>query len=470
MSAHLGHSQIQKNNAMSLRSINPATLEVVFEINEITPAELEDKLAHSHAASIAWRDTTFATRSAHMQKAANELRTQKDALARLVSQEVGKTLAAATTEVEKCAAVCDFYAQHAEQFLTPEIIPTEAAESYVRFDPLGVVLAVMSWNFPLWQVFRFAAPALMAGNAGVLKHASNVQACAAEIEGVFERAGFPSGLFANLAIGSARVGEVIRDPRIKAVALTGSEKAGADVASIAGSEIKKTVLELGGSDPFIILPDANLEKAATVALSARMQSNAGQSCISAKRFIVHESVADEFSTMLKGRIDALRVGDPLDSSTDVGPLANAQMVSDVERQVAESIALGARVLSGGKRPDLKGYFYMPTLLTGVTENMPVYKEEVFGPVLPIITYTDERDAVRIANDSPYGLGATIFTNNIAKAKKMAAQIESGCVFINSQVKSDARLPFGGVKKSGYGRELSHYGIREFVNIKTVSIN
>ena len=454
---------------MTLRSINPATLEVVFETGELTPAQLEKKLSKAQSAFISWRETSFKQRAALMKKAAAQLRKRKDALALLVTQEVGKTLAASVAEVEKCATVCDFYADNAERFLKPEMIPTEASESYVRFDPIGIVLAVMPWNFPLWQVFRFAAPALMAGNVGVLKHASNVQGSGAAIEDIFVKAGFPEGAFLNLAIGSSRVAAAIEDSRIAAVTLTGSEKAGSSVAMTAGKEIKKTVLELGGSDPFVVFADADIHKAATVAVSARMQANAGQSCISAKRFIVHKSVAKEFSALLVKAVEALKVGDPTDSSTHVGPLANEQMVTDVERQVADSVAKGAKVLAGGKRPDLKGYFYAPTILSGVKKGMPAYDEEVFGPVLPIITFSDENEAVKIANDSRYGLGATIFSKNIEKAKKIAARIESGCVFINGQVKSDARLPFGGVKKSGYGRELSHYGIREFVNIKTVSV-
>ncbi len=455
---------------MALRSINPATLEVVYEAEELTPDQLEEKLARAHEAFNSWRATSFAERSVCMKSVAACLRKRKDVLARLISDEVGKTLIAAAGEVEKCALVCEYYAENAERFLQPEMITTEASESYVRFEPLGIILAVMPWNFPFWQVFRFAAPALMAGNTGILKHASNVQGSASAIEDIFVASGFPRGAFSNLAIGSSKVPTVIEDIRVKAVTLTGSEKAGSDVASRAGKEIKKTVLELGGSDPFVVFPDADIEKAAKTALSARMQANAGQSCISAKRFIVHEDVSEEFSNLLKEAVEKLRVGDPLDPSTDVGPLANEQMVTDVERQVRESVAKGARVLVGGKRPNHKGYFYLPTILLDVTKGMPVYDEEVFGPVLPVIPFREEDDAVQIANDSPYGLGATIFSRDIPRAKKVAERIESGCVFINAQVRSDPRLPFGGVKKSGYGRELTHYGIKEFVNIKTISVN
>lgn len=455
---------------MTLKSINPATLEVVHEIEELTSVQLEKKITQAQNTFLSWREVPITKRAKLMKKAGAELRKQKTALAKIITNEVGKTLKASEAEIEKCAIVCDYYAEESKRFLQPEIVPTESAESYVRFEPLGIILAVMPWNFPFWQVFRFAAPALMAGNVGVLKHASNVQGSASAIENIFTKAGFPKGAFTNLSIGSSKVASVIEDARIKAVTLTGSEKAGSSVASIAGKEIKKTVLELGGSDPFIVLSDADLAKASQIAVSARMQANVGQSCISAKRFIVHKDVVKKFSELLKVEIEKLVVGDPTLSETNVGPMVNEQMVSDIERQVKESVAKGAKILTGGKRLNLKGYFYMPTILTGVTKKMPVYYEETFGPILPIITFKNDDEAIRIANDSVYGLGSTIFSRNIAKAKKLAEQVESGAVFINSQVKSDARLPFGGIKKSGFGRELSHYGIREFVNIKTVSVN
>jgi succinate-semialdehyde dehydrogenase / glutarate-semialdehyde dehydrogenase len=457
-------------NNMKMRSVNPATLETLSEIEELTPEETRAKIAKAHDTWAKWRKTPFSERARLMKNAAAELRKQKETLAKLITQEVGKTLVASHAEVEKCALVCEYYADNAEKFLSPEPVAVDGTESYVRFDSLGVILAVMPWNFPLWQVFRFAAPALMAGNTGVLKHASNVQGSARAIEKIFTAAGFPEGCFINLAISSGSVAAVIENPFIKAITLTGSEKAGASVASIAGKEIKKTVLELGGSDPFIVFADANMEKAVKTALSARMQLNAGQSCISAKRFIVHKSIASVFAEKLAAQVAALRVGDPMLPETDVGPLTNEQMVHDVERQVTESVAKGAKILAGGKRPPGAGYFYLPTVLSGVTKGMPVYDEEVFGPVLPVITFKTEADALRITNDSPYGLGATIFRSDIIAAKKLAEHIESGCVFINSQVKSDPRLPFGGIKKSGYGRELSSYGIREFVNIKTVSVS
>ena len=404
-----------------------------------------------------------------LKKVASELRQRNDALAHLITTEVGKTLKASKIEVEKCASVCDFYADNAERFLALESIATEAHESFVSFQPLGVVLAVMPWNFPLWQVFRFAAPALMAGNVGILKHASNVQGSANAIEEIFLTAGLPEGVFSNLVVSSSRVRAIIEDPRVAAVTLTGSEKAGSEVASAAGKNIKKTVLELGGSDPFIVFSDADMEMAVTTAVSARMQSNAGQSCISAKRFIVHKSILADFSDALTLAVESLSVGDPLLASTDVGPLATEQMQIDADRQVRETIEMGAKLLCGGKKSKLTGYFYLPTVLLNVRKGMPVYDEEVFGPVLPIIAFDTEEDAVRIANDTPYGLGATIFSRDIARAKIIAARIESGSVFINTHVKSDSRLPFGGIKKSGYGRELSSYGIREFVNVKTTVV-
>ncbi len=454
---------------MSLRSINPATLEVISEIEELTPEELERKIAAADAAARSWKEASFAQRSQLVKQVAVQLRAQSESLAKIITSEVGKTLSAAAAEVEKCATVCDYYADNAERFLQTEVITTESSKNYIRSESLGIILGVMPWNFPFWQVIRYAAPALMAGNVSVFKHASNVQGCAAAIERIFTEAGFPVGVLANLAIGSSRIADIIRDPRIKAVTLTGSEKAGGEVAAVAGREIKKTVLELGGSDPFIVLPDADLTKAVATAVAARMQFNAGQSCLAAKRFIVHESVVDEFAKLLTESVGKLIVGDPMDPNTHVGPLSSAQAVSDIEKQVDGSVAKGAKVLVGGARPDMKGCFYLPTVMTGVTKGMPVYDEEVFGPVLPIITFKNTDEAIVIANDTPYGLGATIFSSDTELALRLAEKIESGTVYINSHIKSDPRLPVGGIKKSGYGRELSSHGIREFVNIKTVSV-
>lgn len=452
---------------MSLQSINPATEEVIQDFTELTPQQIEEGLAKAQSAFESWRETSFAHRAELMKKAAQTLRDQKSELAAIMTSEVGKTLAASEAEIEKCALTCDYYADNAEAFLSPDDVETDGQKSYVRYDPIGIVLAVMPWNFPLWQVFRFAAPALMAGNVGVLKHASNVQLSGAAIEKIFLDAGFPEGCFVNLAIGSAKVEAIIKDPRVKAVTLTGSEYAGSQVAKTAGEAIKKTVLELGGSDPFIILADADIDAAASTACLARMQANAGQSCIAAKRFIVEASVADAFTEKLTAEVAKLKVGDPTDPETNVGPLATKQMLDDVEQQVNDSIAKGATLISGGKRIEGKGYFYEPAVLKDVTKGMPVYDEEVFGPAYPIIVVQNADEAITVANDSNYGLGSTIFSNDIEKAQQLATRIESGAVFINSAVKSDPRLPFGGVKQSGYGRELSHFGIKEFVNIKTV---
>lgn len=453
---------------MPLISIDPANKQKIAEYTELDQSTVEAKLQAAHQAFLEWRKTSFAERSKLMKAAAAELRARKTDLARIATLEMGKTLAAGEAEVEKCALACEYYAENAEKFLSPEHVETDASDSYARFDPIGVVLAVMPWNFPYWQVFRFAAPALMAGNAGVLKHASNVQGCAQAIEEVFSAAGFPEGLFLNLPIGSAKVESVIRNPLVAAVTLTGSEKAGSEVAETAGQEIKKTVLELGGSDPFIVMADADVEAAVSAAVTARMQFNAGQSCIAAKRFIVHQSIVQEFSDKLVSAVEKLNVGDPLDPKTDVGPLTNEQMQKDIERQVNQSVAKGAKILAGGQRGSDEGYYFQPTVLGDVTTDMPAFNEELFGPVLPIITFRDETEAVKLANDSIYGLGSTIFSQDTNKAAtEIAPLIESGAVFINGPVKSDPRLPFGGVKKSGYGRELSSYGIKEFVNIKTV---
>ncbi len=454
---------------MALRSINPATEEVIKEFDELTTEAIEQRLALAQSTFTSWRETSFEERATLMHKAAQNLRDTKSELALIMTREVGKTLAASEAEIEKCALTCDYYADNAANFLAKEVIETDAGTSYVRFDPIGIVIAVMPWNFPLWQVFRFAAPALMAGNVGILKHASNVQMSGQAIEKVFVDAGFPAGAFLNLEIGSAKVEAIIRDPRVKAATLTGSEYAGSQVAKVAGEEIKKTVLELGGSDPFIIFADADIDQAVAGAVTGRMQFNAGQSCIAAKRFIVEASIADEFAQKLKTAIEELKVGDPEASDTNVGPLASKQQLEDVEQQVNDSVKAGAALLTGGKRKGDIGYFYEPAVLANVTKGMPVYDEEVFGPALPVISFKSADEAIERANDSDYGLGATIFSSDTQKAQELAARIDSGAVFINSPVKSDPRLPFGGVKKSGYGRELSHYGIREFVNVKTVWI-
>ena len=451
---------------MSVRSVNPATGRVLETLEGTSPDQIEQALARAHAAFLDWRRRPFADRAGLMRAAARELRTRRDQYAATMTREMGKPILQAEAEVEKCAVTCDYYAEHAAAFLAEQPRATDAARSYVRFDPLGVVLAVMPWNFPFWQVFRFAAPALMAGNAALLKHASNVPRCALEIEEVFRRAGFPEDLFRSLLIDAGGVKTLIADPRVVAVTLTGSESAGIAIAEQAGAHLKKTVLELGGSDPFIVLADAPLEAAARAAAEARL-INSGQSCIAAKRFIVVEAVAERFIERFKAELAGRRMGDPTSRDTQVGPQARVDLRDQLHEQVVESVKRGARPLLGGQVPAGPGAFYPPTLLIAVDRGMPAFDEETFGPVAAVITAKDESDAVRLANDSPYGLGAALWTADRERAGRLAAEIEAGAVFVNEVVKSDPRLPFGGIKRSGYGRELSEYGIREFVNIKSV---
>ena len=451
---------------MALKSINPATEETEATFEEHTPAEVEAALEDGSRAFGRWRRTPMTERSRCMREAANYLRANKMRFARLMTAEMGKPIRQSEAEVEKCAWCCDFYAEQAAGFLKDQDTPSSASQSYVAFDPLGPVLAVMPWNFPFWQVFRFAAPALMAGNTAVLKHAANVPRCAIAIEEVFRGAGFPPGVFRTLLISSGRVAEIIEDERIQAVTLTGSDIAGAKVAEASGRALKKTVLELGGSDPFIVLADADLEAAATTAVNARYQ-NAGQSCIAAKRFIVVDEVAEEFTTRFIELAQRLRVGDPSDPDTEVGPLARDDLREALEDQVARSLAQGARVVAGGHRLERQGYFYAPTVVSDVSPAMPVFGEETFGPVAAIVRARDPEEAIALANQSHYGLGAALWTRDIEVAHRLAREIEAGSIFINGMVASDPRLPFGGVKRSGYGRELGEYGIREFVNIKTV---
>ncbi|HUM14340.1 MAG TPA: NAD-dependent succinate-semialdehyde dehydrogenase [Candidatus Nitrosotalea sp.] len=453
---------------MNIQSVNPATGEVLETIEATSAPQVEHILAGAQAAFTEWRTRSFPQRAALMRAAAQELRARQSEYASLMTREMGKPIVQAEAEVEKCAGTCDYYAEHAAAFLAEQERQTDAARSYVRFDPLGVVLAVMPWNFPFWQVFRFAAPALMAGNAGILKHASNVPRCALAIEEVFRRAGFPDGLFRTVLADAGVVAGLIADPRIAAVTLTGSERAGRAVAEQAGREIKKTVLELGGSDPFIVLADADVDAAASAAAEGRL-INSGQSCIAAKRFVVVEPVADRFLERFRIALASRRMGDPTSRETQVGPQARADLRDQLHRQVEESVKRGARALLGGQVPAGKGAFYPPTLLAAVDRGMPAFDEETFGPVAAVIRAKDEADAIRLANDSPFGLGAALWTRDRARAERLAAQIEAGAVFVNGVVKSDPRLPFGGIKRSGYGRELSEYGIREFVNIKSVWI-
>ncbi|MGH7366613.1 MAG: NAD-dependent succinate-semialdehyde dehydrogenase [Candidatus Rokuibacteriota bacterium] len=453
---------------MRIQSVNPATGQIIETLEGASKPQIEQALARAHAAFVEWRARPIGDRAALMRAAARELRSGQAEYALTMTREMGKPITQAEAEVEKCAGTCDYYAEHAESFLAPQARETDAARSYVRFDPLGVVLAVMPWNFPFWQVFRFAAPALMAGNAAVLKHASNVPRCALQIEEIFRRAGFPEGLFRSLLTGPEGVTEMIADPRVVAVTLTGSERAGMAVAQQAGHALKKTVLELGGSDPFIVLGDADVDAAARAAAEARL-INSGQSCIAAKRFIVVEPIADRFLERLRSELAARRVGDPTARETQVGPQARVDLRDQLHEQVAESIKRGARVVLGAEIPAGKGAFYPPTLLVSVDKGMPAFDEETFGPVAAVVTAKDETDAIRLANDSPYGLGAALWTRDRDRAERLAARIEAGAVFVNEIVKSDPRLPFGGIKRSGYGRELSEYGIREFVNIKSVWI-
>src|SRR5881397_2106349 len=457
-----------RRRPMSLQSVNPATGEVLETFTPPSARELDDIVAQSRAAFLEWRPVPFKARAERMRAAARTLRRRRAEFARTMTLEMGKPIAQGEAEVDKCAWACEYYADTAEGFLAVQPRETDARKSFVRFDPLGVVLAVMPWNFPFWQVFRFAAPALMAGNAAVLKHASNVPGCALAIESVFRDAGFPRGLFATVLVGSSAVAGLIADRRVVAVTLTGSDHAGSQVAQHAGRELKKTVLELGGSDPFIVLADADLAAAASTAADARLV-NSGQSCIAAKRFIVVEAVADQFIPRFVEELRARRVGDPLSRDTQVGPQARVDLRDALHRQVEESVRRGARLLLGGEIPPGKGAFYPPTLLSEVSEGMAAFDEETFGPVAAVIRAKDDADAVRLANRSQFGLGASVWTQDRTRAERLAAQIESGSVFVNGIVKSDPRVPFGGIKRSGYGRELSEYGIREFVNIKTVWI-
>jgi succinate-semialdehyde dehydrogenase / glutarate-semialdehyde dehydrogenase len=453
---------------MSIQTVNPSNGDVLETFTPASAEELDRIVARAHAAFLEWRSVPFTARAHCMREAARLLRKGVEQHSLNMTLEMGKPIVQAEAEVEKCASCCDYYADHAETFLAEQPRKTDASKSYLRFDPLGPVLAVMPWNFPYWQVFRFAAPALMAGNAGILKHASNVPRCALAIEDVFREAGFPEGLFATALIESAPVARLIADARIVAVTLTGSERAGIAVAGQAGRELKKTVLELGGSDPFVVLADADLAAAAKAAADARL-INSGQSCIAAKRFISVEAVADRFLDLFLDELRSRRMGDPLARETKVGPQARIDLRDDLHHQVEESVRRGAKRLLGGEIPRGKGAFYPPTLLAAVDKGMPAFDQETFGPVAAVVRAKDEGDAIRLANDSAFGLGASLWTQDRARAERLAAQIDAGAIFVNGIVKSDPRLPFGGVKRSGYGRELSEYGIREFVNIKSVWI-
>jgi succinate-semialdehyde dehydrogenase / glutarate-semialdehyde dehydrogenase len=453
---------------MAIATMNPATGQVLKTFEPLSDAQIEEKLQKAADAFSKYRKVPFAERARMMLKAAAILDSEKETYARMMTTEMGKTFRSAVDEAAKCAWVCRYYAENAERFLADEVVETSASRSYIRYQPLGAILAVMPWNFPFWQVLRFAAPALMAGNVGLLKHASIVPQSALIIEDLFRRAGFPEGAFQTLLIGSGKVEKILDDPRVMAATLTGSEGAGIQVGTAAAKRIKKVVLELGGSDPFIVMPSANLEAATTTAVKARIFNN-GQSCIAAKRFIVAESIADEFERKFVSKMEALKVGDPFDEKTELGPLATAEGVVDLDRDVQKTVRAGARILTGGKSLDRPGNFYAPTVLTNIPTESPAYREELFGPVASVFRAKNIDDAIRIANDSRFGLGASAWTNDQNERERFITELESGMVFINKMVASDPRIPFGGVKWSGHGRELGAHGIREFTNIKTVWI-
>ena len=453
---------------MAIASTNPATGERLKEFSSFSDAEIERRLEQAERAFNQHRREPFANRAQLVLGAAALLEHEKDKFARIATLEMGKLFHAAVEEIEKCARCCRFYAENAERFLEDELAQTGAGRSYVRYEPLGPILAVMPWNFPFWQVIRFAVPALIAGNVGLLKHASNVPQCALAIEEVFCRAGFSEGLFQTLLIESAEVEKLIVDPRVKAVTLTGSEKAGSAVASTAARQIKKAVLELGGSDAFIVMPSADFESAITTAIKART-INTGQSCIAGKRFFIADRIYNEFLRQFVERMRALKIGDPLDQTTEIGPMASEQILNDVHEQVQKTIAAGARLLTGGNRIHGPGFFYEPTVLVDVPKDSPAYRDEVFGPVASIFRVHNVDEAIEMANDTTFGLGASAWTNDRAEQEVFASELETGMVFINAMVASDPRLPFGGVKRSGFGRELSAHGIREFMNVKTICI-
>ena len=454
---------------MSIASVNPSTGETVKTFQPHSQHQIEQKLQLASDTFRSHRLTSFEDRAQKIFRVAEILENEKLVFGKLMTTEMGKPIKAAIAEAEKCAWVCRYYAENAHNHLADLVVETDAKKSFVRFQPIGPVLAVMPWNFPFWQVLRFAAPALMAGNVGLLKHASNVPQCALAIEDLFRRAGFPEGAFQTLLVGVEAVERILADERVAAATLTGSEPAGSSVASIAGKHIKTTVLELGGSDPFIVMPSATFEAAVTTAVKARTINN-GQSCIAAKRFIVSAAIYDEFEKRFVEEMKALRVGDPLEESTDIGPLATPQIVKDLERQVNDAVAQGARILTGGKRLQRPGNYYEPTVLVGIDPSTKISCEEIFGPVAMLFRVADINEAIQLANSTTFGLGSAAWTNDAKEQERFINEVEAGTVFINGMVASDPRLPFGGIKHSGYGRELSEFGIREFVNIKTVWIN
>jgi len=453
---------------MPIASVNPATGEVIKTFQPLSDPEIEKKLQVAVSTFKAEKKTPFAVRGQRMLKAAEILERDKEKFAHLMTLEMGKTYKSAVAEAVKCTTACRYYAEHTAEFMADDVVDTGAKKSFIRYLPIGPILAVMPWNFPFWQVIRFAAPALMAGNVGLLKHASNVPQCALAIEAIFREAGFPEGAFQTLLIGSAQVDALLNDPRIVAATLTGSEQAGIQVGVGAAKRIKKVVLELGGSDPFIVMPSADLDAAVSTAVQARVQNN-GQSCIAAKRFIVAEPIADEFEKKFVAKMKSLKIGDPFDEKTELGPLSTPEAVKDLDRDVQKTVAAGAKLLTGGHALDGKGNFYAPTVLTNVPEGSPAYSEEFFGPVASIFRVKDQDEAIRLANDVRFGLGASAWTNDEKEQQRFINELEAGMVFINKMVASDPRIPFGGVKQSGHGRELGAVGIREFLNAKTVWI-
>ncbi len=453
---------------MAIASINPATGQLLQSFDPLTDAQIEQKLQRASDAFAEYRHVPFSQRAVWMRNAADLLEKDKEVLGRVMTLEMGKPFRAAVDEALKCAWACRYYADNAERFLKDEPAESTATRSYVRYQPIGAVLAVMPWNFPFWQVFRFIAPGLMAGNVGLLKHASNVPQCALKIEEIICNAGFGEGVFQTLLIGAQKVDGILNDSRVAAATLTGSEGAGIEVGVSAAKRIKKVVLELGGSDPFVVMPSANFDEAVSTAVKARIVNN-GQSCIAAKRFIVHEQIADRFEREFVAQMEALKIGDPLDESTELGPLATQSGVADLERDVEKSVKAGAKILTGGKRLPRPGNFYAPTVLTQIPKNSPAYSEELFGPVACVFRVKTLDEAIRIANDTRFGLGASAWTNDEAERNQLVNELAAGMVFINKMVASDPRIPFGGVKQSGHGRELGVHGLREFTNIKTVCI-
>jgi len=454
---------------VAINTINPATGEEVRSFEALAEGEIDEKVQRALDTFYEYRKTSFEERSWMLLRAADILEEEAEEFGRLMTSEMGKTLAAATAEAKKCARGCRYYAENAESFMADEEVELEGARAFIRYEPLGPILAVMPWNFPFWQVFRHAAPALMAGNVILLKHASNVPQCALAIEDIIHRAGFPEGVFQTLLIGSGQVQDVIEDPRVRAVTLTGSEGAGRSVGAEAGENIKPSVLELGGSDPFIVMPSADLEKAISSAVTSRTLNN-GQSCINAKRIIVHQEIAGEFERRFVESMEALRVGDPMSGDTDMGPLATRDILDDVDGQVRKSVEAGARVLTGGEPMDEPGNFYPPTVITDIPEGSPAYSEEIFGPVASLFKVKDIEEAIRVANDTTFGLGSSAWTTDPEEQERFIDEVEAGMVYINRMVESTPEIPFGGAKNSGYGRELSYYGIREFTNVKTVWID